>query len=388
MLSVNQYISKVIDSQQYRTNNTSNQSKTNITLRDPIPSQEVISDRKEFFDSRKLTPSTKRVLNYLFMKSNSFKQLYFRQDTIARDLKCSRKTVNEAIGVLVDYGIIAVFYRSTRKKFTSCMYTISSWFRNLEVRESLRHIFNAFVCFPVALLISSFQPVIAENVTRYSKSIFISNQSRICKSRDASARARENEYHPWLERFAVPTRVEEMKSWNPVDDIYPPNDPFRPAISQKDLFKDPRVIHPKDEETQAYQKKSGATRGSKQSGQSLRSSMATQAYLQRQAIREEQVRASWQIDPDKINMMWEDVRTNESINKIPGLAEALINLGKKCYAKYGATPQVHIADPLLELSKLTPEQVATRMLGKTKQQQEQLFQDVIRARRKYCQISS
>lgn len=376
MLSISQYIAKVGNRQQ-----SFAKSYKHIQLRDPRPHDEVIKDRHRFF-KEKLTRTDRDVFNYLLVWSNTHRSLYFRQDTIASSVGCSRKSVNVAIRKLTDYGIIASLYRSTRNKFTSSIYTISSWFRNMEVRESLRHIFNAFVCFPVALLLMSSKPVIAENVTRYSKSIYISNQSRICKSRDTSARAREIEHHPWLERFAIPTRVEKMASWSPVDDIYPPNDPFRPAIPQSKLFEDPRIkIHSKDEDSQAFQKRGNATRGSKQSGQSLRSSMATQELIRRNKETEDRNIASWQKDPDELEQMWAEA--HDRLKNAPEMVHWLVALGKKCHSRYIKT-QPDYVDPLLELSKLTPEQVATRMLGKTRQQQEQIFQDVLRARRKYC----
>lgn len=113
---------------------------------DPKPLEEVVSNPVEFFS--KFTRAELEVLNYLLVWSNSYKSMYFTQSTIAQGIGYSRRHVNSALALFEAAGVIASNYRHK----TSNLYKISSWFNDLNLRESLRSFFRAFVWFPIALL--------------------------------------------------------------------------------------------------------------------------------------------------------------------------------------------------------------------------------------------
>lgn len=120
---------------------------------DPYPIAAVLNCPVDYI-VRTLTKTQIAVYNFLLVWENSFRVLFFAQDTIALSLKISRCTVNRAIRDLKKLGLLAVKNRGR----TSCEYRITRWLRDINVRESLKNIFSAFLTFPVPLLFKQKTP--------------------------------------------------------------------------------------------------------------------------------------------------------------------------------------------------------------------------------------
>lgn len=249
---------------------------------DPTPVAAILQNPKSFFNS--LTEAERAVLNYLLVWSNSYRDMYFAQSTIGDKLGYSRATVNRALGRLQALGLIAANYRSYQKKrffrYKSSQYKVSTWFNNLDLRESLKGMFEAFWWFPIAVLSITHNTLPERNVTQRSNNIYIYNQSTVCKR--------------GLPAGIHPTRVERMESWKMQDDHLPPGDPFRTSVKQQlssmgytsmakatpaaELFRDPRLVKPTK-----YPQKQQDTTGSIKSNTAVRREMTTQEFIRKES---------------------------------------------------------------------------------------------------------
>jgi len=207
------FISHISSNNQYRRFRRFKQRWISI---DPKPMSEIVQNSQTFFKG--LTEAQRAVLNYLLVWSNSYRNMYFSQSTIARDLGYSRGFVNRTLYIFEQSGLIASNYRHK----TSCLYKVSSWFDDLDIRESLRGLFKAFRWFPVALLLVR----APGSVTQEKSYIYNNNQVNI-PYKDNS------DYIYRSTGDAVKKVIEIMKNWKPAGNVLP--------ADQSELFRDTRL---------------------------------------------------------------------------------------------------------------------------------------------------
>lgn len=163
---------------------------------DPQVNPEIIVNPFKYFSD--WTIRQLRVLNCLFYWSATTGEIFIRQDTLARYAGYkSREHVNRLLGELIESGIIASYYRHK----TSCLYKVSSFFNDHNVRTILRPLFNALKFFSIALLNQPIEQNITQYITNslsntytYSTNTTISTVSTTCRLRRVlNASAREGE---------------------------------------------------------------------------------------------------------------------------------------------------------------------------------------------------
>lgn len=130
------------------------------------PVKEVLDNPHAYLTT--FTQAERAVLNYLLVWSNSYRDMYFKQSTIAAALGCTRGFVNRTLRKLECCGLIVTNYRH----MTSKQYKVSSWFNDMKVRDILASLFRAFVWFPIALLTATFPG----SVTQVNSYIYNYNQ--------------------------------------------------------------------------------------------------------------------------------------------------------------------------------------------------------------------
>lgn len=103
-----------------------------------------ISPNSTGFISNNSNLSIKLTLNYLISRSNLFKSLYMRQDTIAESIGYCKKTVTRAVDYLHIHGFIFKHYRPGKK---TCEYFVNTFFFTTAGRLFLLIIFQiSFLC--------------------------------------------------------------------------------------------------------------------------------------------------------------------------------------------------------------------------------------------------
>jgi hypothetical protein len=122
---------------------------------DPQVSLEISSDPVSYF--RNIPEGHRKLLNALLYWCNKQKEIYIRQDTLARfaGYAC-RETANRIVAQFVEMGLISTKYRYK----TSSLYRVSSFFNDLQVRSKLKRFLSQLGYLPMWLL--------AVDVTQYN----------------------------------------------------------------------------------------------------------------------------------------------------------------------------------------------------------------------------
>jgi len=97
------------------------------------------------------TPLALKVLNIVIRVCTNNKYCYMRQDTIARELGCSRVTVNRLMKLLHRLGLITSQNRGVKQ---TCLVLLNPCFLNLSIRNMFSNIFPALRYFPLIALFS------------------------------------------------------------------------------------------------------------------------------------------------------------------------------------------------------------------------------------------
>lgn len=134
-------------------------------LQDPQVLEEIIKSPDIYFGS--LTARQLKVLDYLLYWANRNRDIYVRQDTIARFVGYkSREQVNRILKMLCEAGIVSKQYRHK----TSCLYKVSSFFNDIHIRSQLKKFLIQLSFIPILLLMG--------DVTQCSRiNLLISNRS-------------------------------------------------------------------------------------------------------------------------------------------------------------------------------------------------------------------
>lgn len=108
-------------------------------------SQQQIQDLDKKIEN--LTPSVRLVANYYFGTANIRKSIFVSQTLVAKKLGICRKTVNRALKLLHELGIITKIDRGWKEDRTrikkTCYYIINKLFFYQEIRNRYKHIFLA-----------------------------------------------------------------------------------------------------------------------------------------------------------------------------------------------------------------------------------------------------
>lgn len=112
-----------------------------------------------------LTPIQRRIWEYFLFLSKNFKEIYVSQSMIAQYVGCSRQYVNECIQIFKKDGLIVSNYRHKK----TCLYKISSYFKNLELCRRLSRIMSLFLILPFC---AAFQSETTQNRNLY---LYINN---------------------------------------------------------------------------------------------------------------------------------------------------------------------------------------------------------------------
>jgi len=124
-----------------------NQVIQHISLKEDSIDKEILD-----YPVRTITGMPKSVLdalNYLLAMYNRFGVVYPSQLRIGGG-KWSRRTMNKAVKVLSDYGLIA----KQRRFNNSCVYVLNEWFKRPEICKLLSPYLTALFFFPLAMIIS------------------------------------------------------------------------------------------------------------------------------------------------------------------------------------------------------------------------------------------
>jgi uncharacterized membrane protein len=115
-------------------------------VNDPIPLPLVLDNPRKAI--AELNQNDLKVLNHLLFKSNRYQDLYMRQSYIAGLLGLCRKTISRIISKLCAMGFIGKVYRANK----TCLYRVSSWFSDFNVRNRLKDILWSLTFMSVNLL--------------------------------------------------------------------------------------------------------------------------------------------------------------------------------------------------------------------------------------------
>jgi len=119
-------------------------------------SKELISDPRGFLSTR-LSHLEFRVFEYLFGLIQAYKyNTYVSQDTVAKKLGCSRKSVNEAIGHLRKLGLISTTFRFNQ----TCLYYLNTFFNTKVARKNLSVFLKYYVSLSLSMLV--FKPGVTQ----------------------------------------------------------------------------------------------------------------------------------------------------------------------------------------------------------------------------------
>ncbi len=102
------------------------------------PCMEICNNIQSF--ARSLAPKELLVLNKIIYWFARFSSVYVTQSMLAKAAGCSRKHVNHVLSKFESLGIIKIGYRH----LTSCVYHLSSFFKNPDVCFSLSKIITSF----------------------------------------------------------------------------------------------------------------------------------------------------------------------------------------------------------------------------------------------------
>jgi len=113
-----------------------------------------------------------RVLNTVLTFKKHYKEVYARQDTLARKSGVSLSTFKRALKFWERHGFIGVKNNGANK---TCWYKVSSWFRDLDVQKILSKKLTIFY-FSIFNLLSGFKPVNYEDPNVFN--LFLKQQQQ------------------------------------------------------------------------------------------------------------------------------------------------------------------------------------------------------------------
>ncbi|HVW99244.1 MAG TPA: hypothetical protein VHA52_02220 [Candidatus Babeliaceae bacterium] len=107
---------------------------------------------KDFIDNPRLLarerPELLKVLNAFIWMSNKYEDIYLMQQTMGGWLKLRRETISRMTSELTSLGLLNKLYRPNK----TCLYRLSSWFFDFDVRNRLKDILFALTIIPLSYL--------------------------------------------------------------------------------------------------------------------------------------------------------------------------------------------------------------------------------------------
>ncbi len=116
----------------------------------PTCDQKFLDDPIKY--AQKMNPTARAALNYLLAIKNKYAHVYVSQETIAKEIGVTRRTVNTHIRYLVRAGLIGKVSRWN----TTCNYYFNIIFADESVRRKLAPLMPALKGFLLTLILSSF----------------------------------------------------------------------------------------------------------------------------------------------------------------------------------------------------------------------------------------
>lgn len=140
-------------------------------LSSPICQQknEIIPCLKGFFQS--YSTSTRKIFFKIFLLNKRYQLVYASQSKLGKLTGYSRKTVNEAVGILIRDGLLEA---ETRHAKTS-IYHIPTSLKNKENATLIKNLFHTFMAFSFAFLVS--KAALADDVTQLKLKNEVINKS-------------------------------------------------------------------------------------------------------------------------------------------------------------------------------------------------------------------
>jgi hypothetical protein len=140
-------------------------------LIDPKVSLEVSLDPVKVFSE--MSDGELKIFNCLLYWWNKGKQIYIRQDTLAAFAGFkSREYVNRLIGKFIKLGILVTNYRHKK----SCLYRISSYFNDIQVRSYLKKYLPQLAYFQLRLLLPEVTQYISSFIYNIDRSFDLDQQ--------------------------------------------------------------------------------------------------------------------------------------------------------------------------------------------------------------------
>ncbi len=134
-----------------------------------------------------------------------FHHIYVSQGLIAKELGCTRETVNRVLQKLDDMGFIAKKWNGVK---TVCSYKVSNWFKKPEVIDALRGKYK----FAFILCITLIQSAISSNITQLDSRSYLFINSSNSNSRHSTLE--EQKYKKRDAKYMVEGGVvEKLKKW-------------------------------------------------------------------------------------------------------------------------------------------------------------------------------
>lgn len=127
---------------------------------------DVFEHPVQFFES--LTIPQLKVLDYLLYWHSTDQTIYMRQDTIAKFCGITREYANKILLFFMKHGIIDSNYRHMK----TCLYRVSEFFNDFQIRNKLRGILRSLRFFPKALLQGEFTQYLS-NIYKNSNSYHV-----------------------------------------------------------------------------------------------------------------------------------------------------------------------------------------------------------------------
>lgn len=126
--------------------------------KDSMPSELLVLDPQGYIKSLRLTK--KALVQKLAELYHKYHTVYIRQDTLARWLRVSRKTINLLLGQLIEDGVIVSYYRHKKSNY----YKFSNYMMEKSVLSS------------ISSTMSIFSNFLHENVTQCIDYLFIKKE--------------------------------------------------------------------------------------------------------------------------------------------------------------------------------------------------------------------
>jgi hypothetical protein len=94
--------------------------------------------------------SLRGLLDFMIGASNCLREMHFTQSYIAKKLGITREHTNRLLAKARKLGIVSSEYRH----MTSCIYTLHHAFKDIDVRNSLKHLYKSCYYLPLSILMS------------------------------------------------------------------------------------------------------------------------------------------------------------------------------------------------------------------------------------------